>query len=93
MEARQLYYLKRFKNRLNFLEITLEEINDNDGAKKFLSSVGIKINKPKLPPKTNQSLYIENNNLINEVRAIHNSIEIDIEEIVNNFIKSGKLLH
>ena len=53
----------------------------------------IKINKPKLPPKTNQSLQIENNNLINEVRAIYNSIEIDIEEIVNNFIKSGKSLH
>lgn len=93
MEARQLYYLKKFKNRLNFLEITLEEINDNDGAQKFLSSVGIKINKPKLPPKTNQSLYVENNNLINEVRTIYNSIEIDIEEIVINFINSGKSLH
>ncbi len=92
IEARQIYYQKKFKNRLNFLEINLEEINEKSGAKMFLSKIGISINEPKLPQKLNQNQKIVNKNLINEMTVAFSAIKLDVIEIVDIFLKSGKSL-
>ena len=92
MEARQMYYLKIYKNKFNFIETTLEAITKNDGAKEFLSNLGINSNNPILPPKINQNIIEENVDLVSIVNEIYNSISINIEEIVDEFIKSGKSL-
>ena len=49
-------------------------------------------NDPILPPKNNQNKRKSNEDLINEVKEIYGSITIDIEETLNNYIKSGRRL-
>ena len=92
IEARQRYYLKIFKNKLNFIETTLEEITNINGAKKFFSNIGLKIDHPKMPPKKNYNPNLINEKLNQEVNEIFSSIDINVDEIVDQFIKTRKNL-
>ena len=88
MAARQEYYIQRFSNEIKMVEITLEVVTKNEGAKQFWNELGL-MGNCKMPPIKNANKSQPNAQLINKVREITDSINVDMKDLVHNAIKSG----
>ena len=96
MLARKNYYKKVFSDRVNIIEVDLDVLSSENGARNFLKKIGVNKNCI-IPQKTNE--YIVNNPMkIADSNKIRGRIEkyvsqlkseLDIEDIVNNLIKKN----
>lgn len=91
MEARQEYYKELYKDRFNFIDVTLEQIVKKDGAKNLASSLGF----PQdiiLPPPNNENKREPSNEMTDLAANFDSICQIDPKEIAEEFIKSGDRL-
>lgn len=89
MAARQEYYSQKFSDKLKMIEVTLEEVVTNIGAKKLHLDLDLS-GECKIPAEKNQNKANRNTQLITFVKEIvEKKIKIDMPDIVKKAIKNG----
>ncbi len=89
MEARYAYYLMKYADRLNFVEVKLEEITKPDGAREFLRSLG-QDSDPILPEKANANKIQSQPALEEEVRTFMDRQEFDAYALAAGYLKAER---
>ncbi len=88
MEARQEYYRHKYANKLKFIDVSLEEITKLDGAQRFLRTLQVN-NECVLPQPKNANQVKPPVELIQQVKAIVNSVNFDVEALVKEWMSKG----
>ncbi len=88
MAARQEYYRQKYGDRINMIEVTLDEAVKEDGAATFLKALGYD-QAPILPPPTNENKIDPPPGLTEKVTQIVNGITFDMETLVRGAIERG----
>ena len=86
--ARQEFYIQKYSNKIKFIEISLEEISNVDGASKLLKKLGI-TDKCEIPSPQNKNINVPNLELQNKVANAVKSINFDSKSMIKDIIKSG----
>jgi hypothetical protein len=96
MEARQLYYLLLYGDKLNFLEIELSTVTTPIGAKDLLTRLSGDRNLTKdslsIPPAVNKNFVATTESQIKEVAEIFSEVGIITSDCVKEYIKQGRKL-
>jgi len=88
MTARQEYYRQKYGGKLKFIDVSLEEITKLDGAQKILKSLQLN-NKCILPQPKNANKVKPTVELVHQVKAFVNSVNFDVEVLVEDCISKG----
>jgi hypothetical protein len=88
MTARQEYYRQKYSDKLRFIDVSLEEITKLDGAQKFLKSLQLN-NECILPHPKNANQVKPTVELVHQVKAFVNSVNFDVEVLVEDWISKG----
>lgn len=88
MAARQIYYKRKFGDRLNFVEIDLETVVKPEGAQAFWEMLGGQ-GDCILPPPANQNQNKPTPELVAEVERIVNAIVFEPEDLVDIALSEG----
>ncbi len=91
IEARQQYYKILFGNNLNMIEVSLEEITQPCGAKKFLEGIGVH-SKPILPTKKNHTQQTPPAEIQKKIENLIASFSFDPHGLAAEYIKRGRRL-
>lgn len=89
MTARQEYYKRLFNDRLNFVDVYLEDIVTEPGGKSFFESLNLPGSYTAVPPQ-NQSTQRSRVDLHERINDLVRSYKFDAEEIVDNALRQGK---
>ena len=88
MAARQEYYHQKFSNKIKMIEVILDKVVTDTGAKRFYTELGF-VDDCVLPPKKNENKATSKPQLIDTVQGIVEKINVDMPELVRGAIKSG----
>ena len=88
MAARQEYYRQKYSDKLQFIDVSLEEITKLDGAQRFLRTLQVN-NECVLPQPKNANQVKPPVELIQQVKAIVNSVNFDVEALVKEWMSKG----
>ncbi len=88
MSARQEYYFQKYSNKINMVEIKLEEVISESGARKFYSKLGLN-DELIIPPPKNVNKSKPNNQVMDLIRDITQKINFDTKKIVKDAIEGG----
>lgn len=88
MAARQEYYLQKFSNKIHMVEVSLDEVVTDKGAKKFYGNLGFN-DECVLPPVKNANKNKPNVQLIDTVRNITDKVTVDVQQVVRDAVKAG----
>ena len=88
MTARQEHYRQKYGDKLKFIDVSLEEITKLDGAQKILKSLQLN-NKCILPQPKNANKVKPTVELVHQVKAFVNSVNFDVEVLVEDCISKG----
>lgn len=88
MLARQEYYRQRYAGEMRMVFVSLEDVTTPQGAQKFLSDMGgYKLRE--LPPRRNESKTVMPPELLNAIRSVIASVQLDIPGLVAQSIRKG----
>jgi hypothetical protein len=91
MEARQRYYERLYRNRLNFVSVILEVISKEEGANEFLGQLGW--SEPAvLPAPSNKNNFPPDEELFYRVQDVIGRLNFDVDSLVDAYIASGRTL-
>lgn len=88
MAARQEYYTQKFSDRINIVELNLEDAIAEIGAKRFYSDLGLSGNFI-IPPPKNDDKSPANKEIIDSIGYIANNLDLDIQSLVSDKIRAG----
>ena len=88
MAARQEYYRQKYSDQLQLIDVSLEEITKLDGAQRFLRTLQVN-NECVLPQPKNANQVKPPVELIQQVKAIVNSVNFDVEPLVKEWMSKG----
>jgi len=88
MRARQAYYKKLFSKKIKMIEVDLEDLNSENGAKNFLKNIGI-MNKCIIPNKINQNKKKPPQKIYDDIIQLTSSIKFNEEDIINVALQDG----
>ncbi|MFZ2101027.1 MAG: hypothetical protein WAU86_10730 [Oricola sp.] len=92
IEARQVYYKKKFGAKLKFVDADLEVITTEKGAREFWDRLGL-TGEITLPPPANRTEGAPPPPaLVDQITQVFAAINFDAETIVDAFIESGASL-
>ena len=88
MAARQEYYRQKYGDKLQFIDVSLEEITQLNGAQKFLRT--LKVNNECILPQPENANKVEPAvKLIDQVKTIVNTVNFDVEVLVDDCMSKG----
>jgi len=92
MEVRQEYYRQRYPDRFKFIDCSLEEIIQAEGAATLINNLDLGAESIKLPPRINEYPAPRNESLLSYVQNWVSSMAFDPKEIAERYIASGRSL-
>jgi hypothetical protein len=91
MDARQIYYEKVYSDRLQLLQVSLENITTLEGAREILNRFGHNA-PPILPEVRNQNHHQPNSELHAKIKSIIATLNYDGNSIVERYLENQKQL-
>ena len=88
MAARQEYYLQKFSDEINMVEVTLEDAITDIGARKFYAELGFR-GSCVLPSPKNQNKAKPDPKITAKVLSIVEKVNVDMPELIRDAIKEG----
>jgi hypothetical protein len=88
MSARQEYYVQKFSEKISMLQVTLEKLTSDTGAKEFHNLLGLHGNCS-IPSSKNENKAKPSEQLVQQVSEIVVKINVDMPQLVENSIKNG----
>ena len=88
MLARQAYYKKLFSKKIKMIEVDLEDLNSENGAKNFLNNIGI-MNKCIIPNKVNENKKKHPQKIYDDIIQLTSSIKFNEDDIINAALQDG----
>lgn len=88
MSARQEYYVQKFSDKISMLQVTLEELTSDTGAKEFHSLLGLYGNCS-IPTSKNESKAKPSEQLFQQVTDFVDKISVDMPQLIEDTIKKG----
>ena len=85
MAARQEYYRQKYSDKLQFIDVSLEEITKLDGDQRFLRTLEVS-NECILPQTKNANKVKQSIELVHKVKTIVNTVNFDVEVLVKDCI-------
>ncbi len=89
MEARQAFYIQKYADQLNFIEVQLEEIGTPAGAANLLRALGYD-GPVTLPPRANANATTAPPELLSEVRRLLEQLPFDPQKMAEKYRASGR---
>lgn len=89
MATRQAYYLQKYADQLNFIEVSLEDIATPEGAGALLRDLG-HTGPVTLPPRANANAAAAPPELLAEVRRLLEQLPFDPQEIAAKYRAAGR---
>jgi len=89
MAARQAYYLQKYADRLNFIEVSLDDITTPEGAGALLRDLG-HTGPVTLPPRANANAAAAPPELLAEVRRLLDQLPFDPQKIAAKYRAAGR---
>ncbi|NIY74670.1 hypothetical protein HED22_03355 [Thalassospira sp. HF15] len=88
MQARQEYYRQKYADKIEMIEVTLDDAVKDEGARAFLKDLGIEA-ECKMPPKKNANKAKPPQQLVDQVSDVISKISFDSSKIASDAIKAG----
>lgn len=88
LAARQEYYVQKFSDKINMVEIQLEEVVKVQGAEKLYNDLGLS-GKCIVPSPKNITKRAPRKDIVDAVNKVVSNINVNMKQLVHNAIKSG----
>ncbi len=88
MAARQEYYLQKFSNKIPMIEVSLEDVSTESGARDFLRFLG-ETGDCEVPAPKNKSKARPNEKMAEAITNILKKVNVNMPELVEEKIKDG----
>lgn len=88
MEARQAFYIQKYADQLNFIEVQLEQISTHEGATDLLQTLGYD-GPVTLPEKANANTATAPPELLSEVQRLLDQLPFDPQKLAAEYRAAG----